>query len=227
MNLKDVEKSLKALDKKAFSFVYAHEELTVTVPKDMIKKVCSTLKKSCQFEQLVDLSGVDYLEYGYARWQTDDATFTGFSRGTTDEITRMNERPSEFLAKKLPTARFAVIYHLLSFKRNLRVRLKVFLDEADLNIESVIDIYPSSNWYEREAFDLFGIIFHNHPDLRRILTDYGFVGHPFRKDFPLSGNVEMRYDAKMQRVVYEPVKIEPRILEPKVIRHNAHYGSSK
>lgn len=225
MNLKDVEKTLKALDKKAFKFKYAFEELTVTVPRELILKVCSTLKKSCQFEQLFDLSGIDYLEYGYSQWKTDDATSTGYSRAVTSDITKMHERPDEFEAEELPESRFAVIYHLLSFKRNIRVRLKCFLDESDLNIESVINIYPSSNWYEREAYDLYGIIFHNHPDLRRILTDYGFVGHPFRKDFPLAGNVEMRYDSNLQRIVYEPVEIEPRILEPKVIRHDSRYGS--
>ena len=119
----------------------------------------------------------------------------------------MHERPDEFEAEEMPESRFAVIYHLLSFKRNLRVRLKCFLEESDLNIESVLNIYPSSNWYEREVWDLFGIAFNNHPDLRRLLTDYGFIGHPLRKDFPLSGNVEVKYDLNEKKVVYEPVKL--------------------
>jgi NADH-quinone oxidoreductase subunit C len=119
--------------------------------------------------------------------------------------------------------RFAVVYHLLSISRNQRLRLKVFLDEEPPRVDSVIDIWNVANWYEREAFDLFGILFDGHPDLRRLLTDYGFIGHPFRKDFPLIGNVEMRYDPEKRRVVYEPVSIEPRILVPRVIRHDSRY----
>lgn len=119
--------------------------------------------------------------------------------------------------------RFAVVYHLLSISRNQRLRVKVFLDEEPPRVDSVIDIWNVANWYEREAFDLFGILFDGHPDLRRLLTDYGFIGHPFRKDFPLIGNVEMRYDPEKRRVVYEPVSIEPRILVPRVIRHDSRY----
>jgi NADH-quinone oxidoreductase subunit C len=119
--------------------------------------------------------------------------------------------------------RFAVAYQLLSYKHNRRVRVKVFVDESDLIVPSVVDIWNSANWYEREAYDLFGILFEGHPDLRRLLTDYGFIGHPFRKDFPLSGNVEMRYDPEKQRVVYEPVSIEPRVTVPRVIRHDHRY----
>ena len=114
--------------------------------------------------------------------------------------------------------RFAVVYQLLSLKHNHRLRLRSFLDDELPIVASVVDIWNSANWYEREAFDLFGIVFEGHPDLRRILTDYGFIGHPFRKDFPLSGEVEMRYDAEKQRVVYQPVSIEPRINVPRVIR---------
>ena len=116
-------------------------------------------------------------------------------------------------------ARFAVVYHLLSMTQNWRVRLRVFAPEDDFPVvSSVIDVWPAANWYEREAFDLYGIIFEGHPDLRRLLTDYGFVGHPFRKDFPLSGNVEMRYDPDQQRVIYQPVTIEPREITPRIIR---------
>ena len=118
--------------------------------------------------------------------------------------------------------RFDIVYHLLSPKLNLRIRVKLEVDEKT-PVASIIGVFPGANWFEREAFDLFGIMFSGHPDLRRILTDYGFVGHPFRKDFPLSGNVEMRYDPAKGRVVYEPVSIEPRTLVPKVIRDDARY----
>lgn len=115
--------------------------------------------------------------------------------------------------------RFAVVYHLLSITHNRRLRMRVFAPDDELPVvDSVIDIWPSADWYEREAFDLYGIVFTGHPDLRRILTDYGFIGHPFRKDFPLSGNVEMRYDPDQQRVIYQPVTIEPREIVPRVIR---------
>jgi NADH-quinone oxidoreductase subunit C len=119
--------------------------------------------------------------------------------------------------------RYAVAYQLLSVKHNHRIRLKVLVDGEPPIVPSVIEIWSSANWYEREAFDLYGIIFEGHPDLRRILTDYGFVGHPFRKDFPLIGNVEMRYDLEKQRVIYQPVSIEPRINQPRVIRHDNRY----
>ncbi len=123
--------------------------------------------------------------------------------------------------------RYAVVYHLLSLNHNKRVRVKVFTVDDDLPIlPSVIDIWPAANWFEREAFDLFGIVFTGHPDLRRILTDYGFIGHPFRKDFPISGNVEMRYDPEQQRVVYQPVSIEPREIVPRVVRE-PNYGGAK
>ncbi len=120
--------------------------------------------------------------------------------------------------------RFAAVYHLLSVARNQRLRLRVFLDDAMPMVDSVVDIWASANWFEREAFDLFGIVFEGHPDLRRILTDYGFVGHPFRKDFPLIGNVEMRYDPDKQRVIYQPVTIAPRVLVPRVIREDGYAG---
>jgi len=123
--------------------------------------------------------------------------------------------------------RFAVVYHLLSISYNCRLRMRVFASDDDFPvIESVIGIWPSANWYEREAFDLFGIMFTGHPDLRRLLTDYGFIGHPFRKDFPLSGNVEMRYDPDKQRVIYQPVTIEPREITPRILREE-HYGDSE
>jgi NADH-quinone oxidoreductase subunit C len=124
-------------------------------------------------------------------------------------------------------ARYAVVYHLLSVVHNLRLRLRVFAPEDELPVvDSVTGVWPAANWYEREAFDLYGIVFNGHPDLRRLLTDYGFVGHPFRKDFPLSGHVEMRYDPDQQRVIYQPVTIEPREIVPRVIREE-HYADSE
>lgn len=125
--------------------------------------------------------------------------------------------------RPLTGPRFAVVYHLLSVENNQRIRVRAFLDDESPRIHTVVDIWNSANWYEREAFDLFGILFDEHPDLRRLLTDYGFVGHPFRKDFPISGNVEMRYDPERRRVIYEPVTIEPRITVPRVIRDDHRY----
>ena len=124
-------------------------------------------------------------------------------------------------------ARFAVVVHLLSVTNNQRVRVRVFCPDDDLPVvASMVDIWPSANWFEREAFDLYGIVFEGHPNLRRILTDYGFIGHPFRKDFPLSGNVEMRYDPSQQRVIYQPVSIEPREIVPRIVRDES-YGAGR
>lgn len=170
----------------------AHGETTAVIARSKLLEIGKVLRDESEFafEQLVDLCGVDYAEYGMGQWQGP---------------------------------RFAVVYHLLSVSRNQRLRLKVLLDEEPPRVDSVVDIWNCANWYEREAFDLFGILFDGHPDLRRLLTDYGFIGHPFRKDFPLIGNVEMRYDPEKRRVVYEPVSIEPRILVPRVIRHDSRY----
>lgn len=166
------------------------------------------------FDQLIDLCGVDYLKYGEYDWETDSATESGFSRGVECQ---------EAKAYAFNKPRFAVVYHLLSTKKNHRLRVKCFIDESTMIIPSVNHLWKAANWFEREAYDLFGILFDGHPDLRRILTDYGFIGHPFRKDFPVSGHVEMRYDAKLGKVVYEPVDIAPRILVPKVIRNDNRY----
>ena len=123
--------------------------------------------------------------------------------------------------------RFAVVYHLLSYANNWRLRVRTHATDDEFPVvDSVINIWPSANWFEREAFDLFGIIFNGHPDLRRILTDYGFIGHPFRKDFPISGNVEMRYDPDQRRVIYQPVTIEPREITPRIVREE-HYADSE
>ncbi len=186
-------------------------EIAIEVAPAQLVSVCRDLRDlpELAFEQLTDLSGIDYLEHGRAEWVTEAATSTGFSRGV--------ERGPAPVAED--QARFAVTYHLLSVSRNvrLRVRCRCLAGEPPM-LDSVTGIWASANWYEREAFDLFGILFRGHPDLRRILTDYGFIGHPFRKDFPLIGNVEVRYDPARGRVVYEPVSIEPRTTVPKVIR---------
>jgi NADH-quinone oxidoreductase subunit C len=198
----------------------AYGELTVIVRPENLLDLSRALHDDpdCRFTMLVDVCGVDYLDYGRDDWQTESATTTGFSRGVTQHPIRVEPpKPS----------RFAVVYHLLSVEKNERVRLRVYLPDSEaLLVDSVMSIWPSANWFEREAFDLYGIMFKGHPDLRRILTDYGFVGHPFRKDFPLIGKVEVRYDGATRRVVYEPVSIQPRTLEPKVIRHDHRYEVS-
>lgn len=173
-------------------YVVALSELTIEVPRDRLHEVCMTLRDDPQFkfQILIDLCGVDYLQYG-------QDTYTG--------------------------ERFAAVYHLLSVGNNQRIRVKTYLDTDTPRVDSVIDIWSSANWYEREAYDLFGILFVGHPDLRRLLTDYGFVGHAFRKDFPLIGNVEMRYDPERERVIYEPVSITPRVTVPRVIPHDYRY----
>ncbi|MFO1257866.1 MAG: NADH-quinone oxidoreductase subunit C [Gammaproteobacteria bacterium] len=188
-------------------------ELTIEVRPENILMVCQLLRDDSAFEfhMLMDLCGVDYLHYGCSEWTTDDATSSGFERGVA-KLEYATRNPNWH------KPRFAVVYHLLSITKNWRIRVRALLPDNNPIIESVVSIWQSANWYEREAFDLYGILFKNHPDLRRILTDYGFIGHPFRKDFPLIGEVAMRYDAKAGRVVYEPVDIEPRTLVPKVIR---------
>lgn len=196
----------------------AYGEVTMTVDRKNILQVCTDLRDlpEFSFEEIVDLCGVDYLSYGQAEWETQSATGSGFSRGVESSDPASADYDSE--------SRFAVVYHLLSVKNNCRIRVKAMLSDKEPIIDSVVEIWAGVNWFEREAFDLFGIMFKGHPDLRRILTDYGFIGHPFRKDFPLIGNVEMRYDANKQRVIYEPVSIEPRTLVPKVIRDDQKAG---
>jgi NADH-quinone oxidoreductase subunit C len=203
-------------------------EVTIEVAADDMLAVCEKLRDDAQlcFEQLIDVCGVDYSEYGNVEWATDETTSTGFSRGVEPNVgarLRFGDTPEN---KNTDRPRFAAIYHLMSLSNNQRLRIRVYCeDDAVPVVPSVIDIWPSANWFEREAFDLFGIIFEGHPDLRRILTDYGFVGHPFRKDFPLVGHVEMKYDEQQKRVVYQPVSIEPRVLVPRVIRDDGRFGS--
>ncbi|MCA1978518.1 MAG: NADH-quinone oxidoreductase subunit C [Thiobacillus sp.] len=169
-------------------------ELTLVVKPAQYLAAMRTLREhpDCCFEELIDLCGMDYSDFGNGAWEG---------------------------------ARFAVVVHLLSLTHNRRVRVRVFCPDDDLPVvASVVDLWPSANWFEREAFDLYGIVFEGHPDLRRILTDYGFIGHPFRKDFPLSGNVEMRYDPTQQRVIYQPVSIEPREITPRIVRDDSYGG---
>jgi NADH-quinone oxidoreductase subunit C len=199
-------------------------ELGYRVPPEALLEVCRALRDApdLKFEMLIDLCGVDYQSYGKDEWQTSSATGTGFSRGTLRGAPAQQD--VEQATAYVPAARFAVVYHLLSITHNHRLRLKTFCaDDARPIVDSVYDVWNSADWFEREAFDLFGILFRGHPDLRRLLTDYGFIGHPFRKDFPLIGNVEMRYDPAKGRVVYEPVNIVSRTLVPKVIRDDARY----
>ena len=194
------------------------DELAYEIVPEHLQSVCWLLRDSADFEfqMLMDLTAVDYLHFGRDEWQTISATHSGFSRG------RVAHTEAHLPAGD---ARFAVVYQLLSITRNQRLRLRVPCATSDEPVvDSVIDVWASANWFEREAFDLYGILFRGHPDLRRILTDYGFIGHPFRKDFPLSGNVEVRYDPDKKRVVYEPVSIEPRVLVPKVIREDHRYA---
>ena len=198
-------------------------ELTYLLDKDDLIEVARTLRDEpdFHFEMLVDVCGVDYLTYGSDEWTTQSATGSGYSRGVEREPVILDE------ADTFDPERFAVVYHLLSLKNNARLRLRVFTGDANPPIvKSVVDIWNSANWFERETFDLFGILFEGHPDLRRILTDYGFIGHPFRKDFPLIGNVEVTYDPDKGRVVYQPVTIEPRTLVPKVIRDDGQYSAA-
>ena len=197
-------------------------ELTYELAKDDLTEVAEALKTEpgFAFEMLMDLCGVDYLTHGSDEWNTEGATDTGFSRGVERKAVILDE------ADAFEPRRFAVVYHLLSIANNTRLRLRVFTGADNPPVvDSVVPVWSSANWFEREAFDLFGILFEGHPDLRRILTDYGFIGHPFRKDFPLTGNVEVAYDAEQGRVAYQPVSIEPRTLVPKVIRDDNRYSA--
>ena len=190
-----------ALGNKITKLVFALDEITIECNDEYYIDVCTKLRDHAElkFEQLIDLSGVDYSEYALDEMDAED--------------------------KQREGARYAVVLHLLSVSLNQRVRLKVFAQDDDFPVlPTLVDVWPAANWYEREAFDLYGLMFENHPDLRRILTDYGFLGHPFRKDFPMIGNVEMRYDPVQQRVIYQPVSIELRNNVPRIIRQEgAHF----
>ncbi len=204
-------------------------EVTIEVlPKDALE-VFTTLRDDAglKFEQLIDVCGVDYSEYGSVEWATESTSSTGFSRGVEPATGARLRFGDDIEATASGRPRFAAVYHLLSVTHNHRLRVRVYCEsEAVPVVPSVIDLWSSANWFEREAFDLYGILFEGHPDLRRILTDYGFVGHPFRKDFPLIGHVEMKYDEEQKRVIYQPVTIEPRVLVPRVIRDDGRFDSS-
>lgn len=206
---------------KLLTLTQAVNEITIEVAPAQLLDICLILRDDplFQFEQLMDVCGVDYSEYGFSEWVTDKATGSGFERAVDESL--------DLRVTQCNKPRFAVVYHLLSISHNCRLRVRTFAESDPPVVPSVINIWASANWFEREAFDLFGILFDGHPDLRRILTDYGFIGYPFRKDFPLIGNVEVRYDATQKRVVYEPVSIEPRTLVPRVIRKDSRYEVEK
>lgn len=188
-------------------------QLSLELAHDSLPEVCLALRDEppFAFSQLSDLCGVDYSAWGQGDWQTHSTTRTGFSRAR-DERQPADAHPE-----------LAVVYHLLSLEHNRRLRLRAFVRDDPPRIASVVDVWAGANWYERECFDLFGILFVGHPDLRRILTDYGFIGHPLRKDFPLQGRVEVRYDPDQRRVVYQPVTIENRVLVPRVVRDDRRH----
>lgn len=197
-------------------------ELTIEVGAADWIATATALRDRFGFEMLMDLCGVDYSVWGIDEWKGQSATGTGYNRAASRErwmaAARGDARSEQI------RSRFAVVIHLLSLTHNERVRVRGWCTDDDAPMmPSLVDVWASANWYEREAFDLFGILFDGHPDLRRLLTDYGFIGHPFRKDFPLSGHVQVRYDPARGRVAYEPVDIEPRTLVPKVIRQDHRY----
>jgi len=203
--MKELKQKLsKTFGKKNVNEAYG--ELALVINSDDVLEVCQTLKDEFKFEILIDLCGIDYLTYGESDWN-GNASSSGFGRAR--QVQKSTNQKDQ---------RFGVVYHLLSISSNQRLRVKALLATDNLMIQSVTKIWNCADWFEREAFDLFGILFENHNDLRRILTDYGFVGHPLRKDFPMIGEVEMRYDEELQRVVYEPVSIEPNVNVPRVIR---------
>jgi len=199
-------------------------QTTIEVTADNLLKVATALRDEPDFDfsLLVDVCGVDYLGYGQNEWETTGASSTGFSRGVRGEASGRFDWEGRPRDVDLPR-RFASVVHLLSISHNRRLRMRTYCEDDALPlVPSLTALWPVANWFEREAFDLFGIVYEGHPDLRRILSDYGFVGRPFRKDFPLIGNVEVRYDPDKQRVTYEPVtSVVPRVLVPRVIRHDA------
>lgn len=219
------EKLKARFGEKVLRAIEARDETTLEVAASDFGIVAKALRdeEDYSFDCLMDVCGVDYLSYGDDEWETTDVSSEGFSRGVDAD------GPGRFTWANRPQGlgpenRFAAVAHLLSIKHNKRLRLRCFAPDNSLPIvPSLVDLYPVANWFEREAFDLFGIVFEGHPDLRRILTDYGFVGHPFRKDFPLIGNVEVRYDEEKKRVVYEPVSIDPRVGVPRVIREDSRW----
>ncbi len=225
-----LEQVQAALGEKVAKANIAHGEVEIEVAPENLYDAMQTLRdtENLAFDQLLDIAGVDYAAYGQDEWITDEASNTGFSRGVDGFTTGRLGLTGIYGVQSIESStgrRFAAVYHLLSVVRNHRLRVRCYAADDDMPmLDSIVPLWTSANWQEREAFDLFGIVFEGHPDLRRILTDYGFVGHPFRKDFPLIGNVEVRYDERRGRVVYEPVSIEPRVLVPRVIRDDNRYA---
>ncbi len=216
----------KHFGEKIQQLVLAFNEICIQVSADNLLDVCTELRDNADFayQQLVDLCGVDYSQYGKGEWETDASSSTGFSRGVESASMGRLTFGDELECDNPDQPRFASVMQLMSYANNRRLRVKVFAEDNNFPVvPSVIDIWKSADWYERESFDLFGIMYSDHPDLRRILTDYGFIGHPFRKDFPLVGHVEMRYDPQQKRVIYEPVTIDPRVLVPRVKREDHRY----
>jgi NADH-quinone oxidoreductase subunit C len=224
-NQKQARRVQQVLGERLVSLSEVRRQLIAEISAADWVEACRSLRddEELEFDMLMDLCGVDFLGYGDDEWETGEATSSGFSRGV-DEL-----GPGRFDWQQRPEAeaipnRFAVVVQLLSTPNNRRLRLRCHPEEADFPVlPSIVEVWNSANWYEREAFDLFGIVFEGHPDLRRIATDYGFIGHPFRKDFPLIGNVTVRYDEDRGRVIYEPTEIEPRVLVPRVIRRDSRY----
>lgn len=192
----------------------AHNQLIITVETNQWLNIAKQLRDDYEFSILIDICGVDYSTYGKTNWQTTESSHTGFGRSVFDDL-----QDIETVEHKFTDNRYCVVYQLLDINNNRRLTIKIFPENNDYPmLSSVESIWKTANWFEREAFDLFGILFENHSDLRRILTDYGFVGHPLRKDFPLTGHVEMIYDEQKKQVVYQPVTIKNRINTPRVIR---------
>jgi NADH-quinone oxidoreductase subunit C len=205
----------KVLGNAVVASVLDNGELTIEIAPTTALNNFELLKNELKFEQLIDVCGVDYLSFGETNWETRTAVNKGFSRGVFDFAEEEDD------ADLMKPRRFASVYHLLSVTKNVRIRVKVFPEDTKMPIvPSVVSVWTCADWFERESFDLLGIIYEGHPDLRRLLTDYGFIGHPLRKDFPLVGEVEMRYDNEKKRVVYEPVQIENRVNVPRVIRED-------
>ncbi|NNE63839.1 MAG: NADH-quinone oxidoreductase subunit C [Gammaproteobacteria bacterium] len=231
-SLQQLQESLRGVfADKLISLTESVGEVTIEVSAENLVEVANELRDNEQFkfQQLVDLCGVDYSQYGETEWQTDDASRAGFSRGVEGGASMGRLQFGDELESVVAEGRrYAMVCHLVSYRHNRRLRLRCFAaDDSFPVVPSLVNTWRVADWYEREAFDLFGILFSDHPDLRRILTDYGFVGHPFRKDFPLVGHVEMRYDPEKERVVYEPVSIEPRVLVPRVKREDHRYLSDE
>jgi len=196
--LETLQTNLIALFGDTLALTNALDELTIEVPAEQWVDTCTRLRDqgSLGFDSLIDLCGVDYSTYGQPMFM---------------------QPPREF------PQRYAVVVHLLSVQHNWRLRVRTFVPNDEFPVlQSLVGVWPNANWFEREAFDLYGLVFEGHPDLRRILTDYGFIGHPFRKDFPLSGHVEMRYDTEQKRVIYQPVTIEPREVTPRIVREDGY-----